>query len=267
MKTLALFGSEHAPLRCSMLDGFNRCPMRYVLMYLEEAEDLAGEAAATGSVAHAAIAAYHRAGGHAGGVEAGLAAIRDALDRFPRAKPEDAARHFADYAADPRHAAAEVVAVERAVRLVLPPAEGDPTGREVVVEGTVDQVRRHDGRPQVFDVKTGATPGWQMLHDYLFQISAYALAATAELGGPVEPGCLIRTQGYRKRGICPADAPEGIFWPFGISLGRCRVYLDQVRDLVAQVRAGAVRFGPGLHCRFCRLQGIWNCTTRAEGYS
>ena len=51
MKPLALFGSEHAPLRCSMLDGLNRCPMSHILMYLEELEDLAGEAAATGSVA------------------------------------------------------------------------------------------------------------------------------------------------------------------------------------------------------------------------
>jgi hypothetical protein len=110
-------------------------------MYLEGDEDLAGEAAATGSVAHAAVAAYHLAAGHGEEVEAGLAAIRGCLDRFPRASPEDAARHFIDYAADPRHQAADVVAVERPVRLVLPPAWGDPTGREVVVEGTVDQVR------------------------------------------------------------------------------------------------------------------------------
>ena len=217
MKPLSLFGSEHAPLRCSMLDGLNRCPMKHVLLYLDEAEDRAGEAAETGSIAHAGIAAYHRAGGHVNGVEAGLAAIRASLDRFPRARPEDAARHFADYAADPRHSSAEVVAVERPVRLVLPPGAGDPTGREVVIEGTVDQIRRHEGRLAVFDVKTGATPGWQMLHDHLFQVCAYALAATAELGEPVAPGCLIRTQGYRKKGVRPADAPDGVFWSYGLS--------------------------------------------------
>jgi hypothetical protein len=266
MKPLSLFGSVHAPLRCSSLDGLNRCPMKHVLAYLEGDEDLTGEAAETGSVAHAAIAAYHRARGHQEGVEAGLAAIRDCLGRFPRADPEDAARHFADYVADPRHPAAEVVAVERPVRLVLPPAEGDPTGREVVIEGTLDQVRRHDGRLLVCDVKTGATPGWQMVHDYLFQVVAYAAAATAELGEPVEPGYLIRTRGYRKKGVRPADAPEGVLWHFGLAPDQCRVYLDQVRELVAQVRAGAVRFGPGLHCAYCPLQGIWNCTARAEKY-
>jgi hypothetical protein len=266
MKPLSLFGSEHAPLRCSMLDGLNRCPMKHVLMYLDEAEDLAGEAAATGSVAHAAIAAYHRAAGHEEGVEAGLAAIRACLDRFPRARPEDATRHFSDYTADPRHQAAEVVAVERPVRLILPPAEGDPTRREFVIEGTLDQVRRHDGRLLVVDVKNGALPGWQMLHDHLFQVCAYAAAATAELGEPVEPGYLIRTQGYRKKGICPADAPEGVFWPFGLTPGHCRLYLDQVRELVARIRRGDVSFGPGLHCSYCPLQGIWGCTARAEKY-
>jgi hypothetical protein len=267
VRSLTLFGSKQAPLRCSGLDGLNRCPMKHVLTYLGEAADAPGEAAETGSVAHAAIAAYHRAPDHREGVEAGLAAIRDAcLDRFRRASPEDAARHFADYAADPRHSAAEVVAIERAVRLVLPPAESDPTGREVVIEGTLDQVRRHEGRLLVFDVKTGATPGWQMLHDHLFQVVAYAAAATAGLGEPVEPGYLIRTQGYRKKGIRPADAPEGVFWPFGLTPDHCRVYLDQVRELVGQVRAGAVRFGPGPHCTYCPLGGIWGCTARAEKY-
>jgi hypothetical protein len=153
------------------------------------------------------------------------------------------------------------------VRLVLPPAGGDPTGREVVIEGTIDQVRRRDGRLLVYDVKTGATPGWQMLHAHLFQVVAYAAAATAELGEPVEPGCLIRTQGYRKKGVRPADAPEGVFWPFGLTPGRCRVFLDQVRDLVARVRRGDVSFGPGPHGAYRPLQGVRGCTARAEKYS
>jgi hypothetical protein len=130
MRPLPLFGSGHAPLRCSTLDGLNRCPMKYALMYLEGDEDLAGEAAATGSVAHAAVAAYHLAADHEQGVKAGLAAIRGCLDRFPQASPDDAARHFIDDAADPRHQAAEVVVVERPVRLVLPPAGATrPAGR------------------------------------------------------------------------------------------------------------------------------------------
>jgi hypothetical protein len=68
-------------------------------------------------------------------------------------------------------------------------------------------------------------------------------------------------------GVRPADAPEGIFWPYGVSADHCRVYLDQVRDLVGRVRAGAVRFGPGLHCSYCPHGGIWGCTARAERFS
>ena len=264
MKSIHQFASEKEPLHCSMLDSLNRCPMKHVLMYIEEYEDLAGEAAATGSAAHAGIAAYHRSLTHEEGLEAGLAAVRASLESFPRADLNNAAQHFTQYVADPRHQTAKIIAVERPVRLVLPPADDDPTGLNIVIEGTIDQIRREDGRLIVVDVKTGGTPGWQMLHDYLFQIAGYAAAATAELGETVEPGYLIRTQGYRRKGVNPAEAPEGIIWPLRLSLTQCQIYLDQVRGLVAQVRAGSVRFGPGMHCSYCPMQGIWTCTARAE---
>jgi RecB family exonuclease len=238
--------------------------MQAALRHMETVEDEAGEAAATGSAAHAGIAAYHTAASHKEGVEAGLAAIRDCLEKFPGADLKDAVRHLSDYVADTRNSTAEIIAVERRVRLILPPADGDPTGRDVVIDGVIDQVRRHEGQLMVFDVKTGGKPGWQMLHDYLFQISAYALAATTELGEPILPGVLLRTQGYRRRGINPADAPDGVYWPFNVTLDRARLYLEQIRDAVAQIRAGVVRFGPSLACSYCPFGGIWGCTAAAE---
>jgi RecB family exonuclease len=240
--------------------------MQRALLYLGEAEDGPGEAADTGSLTHLGVAAYHRADSHEKGVEAGYAAVRDGLERFPRADRAEAGRHLEAYVLDSRNQEAEVVAVEQPVSLVLPAAPGDPTGQDIHLQGTVDQVRRHEGGLLVFDVKTGSTPGWQMLHDHLFQLCAYAAGATRWAGAEVLPGYLIRTQSYRKQGVDPRSAPEGVFWGYRLTRDQCQLYLDQVREHVAQVRAGAVRFGPGAHCSYCPLGGIWNCTARAEKY-
>jgi hypothetical protein len=238
--------------------------MQKALLYLEELDDVSGEAADTGSATHHAIAAYHQAGGQEKGVEVGYAALHACLEHFPLASRAEAEQHLENYILDPRNSSAEVIAVEQAVKLVLPPAPGDPTGGAIHIEGTVDQVRRHEGQLMVFDVKTGSTPGWQMLHDYLFQVCAYALGATQLLGEPVVPGYLIRTQGYRRKGVDPRMSPEGILWGFYVALEQCRLFLDQLRSQVAAIRSGEVRFGPGAHCSYCPLGGIWNCTQKAE---
>jgi hypothetical protein len=39
-----------------------------------------------------------------------------------------------------------------------------------------------------------------------------------------------------------------------------------VRDEIARIRGGYVRFGPGMHCAYCPLGGIWNCTATAERF-
>jgi hypothetical protein len=263
MKELPLFGSAEAPLRCSSLDALNRCAMQKVLLYLGEAEDVSRQAAETGSVVHAGVAAYHRDGGHEEGVEAGYAAMRDCLDRFPLADVAEAGRHFEAYVLDPRNQTAEVTAVEQPVSLVLPAAPGDPTGENIHIRGTLDQVRRHEGQLLVFDLKTGAVSGWQMVHDHLFQVAAYALGATELLGEPVLPGYIVRTRAYLQEGVNPGSCPEGVFWGVGLSLEQCNLYLRQVRELVARVRRGDVPFGPGSHCSYCPLGGIWNCTAKA----
>ncbi len=266
MKSLSDFGTADHPLRCSSLDALIRCPMQRILLHLGEAEDVSGPAADTGSVAHHGIAAYHRATEQEEGIGAGLAAMRDCLDRFPLADLSESERHFEGYVRDPRNSTAEIVAVEQAVSLVLPPTESDPTGQAIHITGTCDQVRRHHGQLVIVDVKTGSTPGWQMLHDHLFQICAYALAATEHFGTPVVPGFLVRTRGYLKKDIDPRTAPDGIVYEFNLTLQRCRLYLDQIREQVARVRRGDVDFGPGAHCSFCPLGGVWACTARAEKF-
>src|SRR5437016_4141497 len=97
MIDLSLFGSKEAPLRASSLDALNRCPVQKTLLYLGEAEDTSGVAADTGSLVHQGIAAYHRAGGQEKGEEAGYAALRDYLDRFPLADLTEAERHLEGY--------------------------------------------------------------------------------------------------------------------------------------------------------------------------
>lgn len=252
------FGTEQNPLRCSALDLLNKCPMQKVLLYLGEADGTTREAAETGSLAHAGIAAYHRAGGQ---VEAGQQAMADCLDQFPLASPAEAERHFADYCQDPRNQEADIVLIEQPVRIVLPAAASDPTGQDIVVTGTLDQVRRHEGQLMVFDIKTGSIPGWVMLHDYLFQICGYAIGASKLLGEPVLPGALIRTTSYRRK-----EVNEEAFWFFNLTLEQCHRFMAQLREEVARIRKGEIRIGPGAHCGFCPLGGIWNCTDTAKKY-
>ncbi len=261
MADLRNYGDRDHPLRPSSLDALTRCPLQAALKFLGDS-DTSGAAADTGSMTHAAVAAWHN---NDKSVEAALTAIADSQDRFPLGDAKEAARFFTDYESDPRNQDAKVVAVEYPVECMLPAHPSDATKQPIYIRGTLDQIRETPDGLKVFDLKTGAPDGWRMIHEHAFQQSAYAICATQTFGVPVAPGALIRAQGYRKRGgPPPQDAPPGVFFWMPWSLDDCYLLLDSVRLIVAQLRAGIVPFGPGTHCSFCPQKGIDTCLPEAK---
>jgi RecB family exonuclease len=254
MPDLRLFATEKYPLRASRLYWF-MCQMRHALDHLGMFDpDTGGVAAQTGSLTHVGIQVWHESTQN---LEEALRAMRDAVPRFPAAEPTEAQRNVLLYSKDPRNQSAKIIAVERPVTLKLPDSTGD-----IVITGTLDQVREdEDGAWRVYDIKTGGDRKSveDMIYEAAMQVSAYAVAATVQFGRPVEPGCVIWTQGYRRRGGDPATAPGGVFLPFGISLSQAEALLDGVRQLVAAVRRGEPAFGPGSWCNFCPARGLRNC--------
>lgn len=259
---LTLFGTAEQPLRPSALGKLVHCPIQSVLM-MGEPEDAGGVAAQTGSLVHLGVAAFHLEPDQRRKAQAGLAAMQDGLPRFPLADMTECNRFYSLYAADPRNIHAEMLAVERPVSLVLPPHSTDPTGAEIVVNGTLDQIRREEGKALVDDLKTGSPSGWAMIHDYAFQQAAYVLAARASGFPDAEPGRIIRAQGYRARGA-QLPSPDGVFFALPWTVEDCRLLMDRVRLEVARIRSGEVNFGPGPQCSYCPLGGLQGCLPQAQ---
>jgi hypothetical protein len=231
------------------------------MLYTAEFGDSAGQAADTGSAVHKAIAAWHRNGQD---YPAALAAMRDAITEYPLADLHDAELHFRPYTKDPRNIGAEIYAVEERVIFSLAPASFDPTQEEIVVRGTLDQLRFRDGQLYIDDVKTGKRKnGWDMMNHYALQLAAYAVGATKCCGQTVLPGAIIRTYGYRVRGADrPETEPGGVFFNYTADLAQCDALLNAVRIAVAMIRLGQPWASPGEHCGYCPALGLDNCLPR-----
>lgn len=253
MKDLSLFASEAFPLRCSALALLVKCPWRAVQMFLDMANDTSGIAADTGSAVHKAIAHWHT---NERGYKGAIKAMTDSLREYPLADLHDAELHFRLYAEDPRNQEAEIVAVEKKVTFKIPSA--DLTQKEIYIVGTLDQIRRENGRLVLWDVKTGAKEGFTMIHEHSIQLAAYCIGATEVLGESVHPGGLIRTRGYRKRGVSSVS-PDGVFWSVPWNLSDASILLEPVQEVVSRIRKGVLTLGPGDHCTYCPALGIDNC--------
>lgn len=266
---LHLFATAQHPLRPSSLSWLIACPVQSVLQMLEY-EDSSGAAAQTGSLVHAAIAAFHLEPVAANRIGAAVDALRLHAGKFPLADANEARLYLEPYLCDPRNAHATFAvapdgrpAVECRVELRLPPHAFDPTGQPVFIRGTLDQIRVEDGRVLVDDIKTGQTAGYAMLHSYAYQQAAYALAARQSGFPTAEPGRIIRVYGYRVRGA-RLPSPDGVFWSQPFDVTGATQLLDRVRLHVALIRRGEVDFGAGSHCSYCPLKGLDSCVPKAN---
>lgn len=256
--TLDQFGTEDFFLRPSALGLLVRCPLRRVLELVLADPDEGGPAAQTGSLVHAAVAEFHKEPDAAKRVERALEALAASAPDFPRADPSEARLFLRHYVADPRNLYAECVAVELPVEVRLAPHPLDPTGRDIWIKGTLDQIRRENGVPRVWDVKTGAPSGSVMLGDHAIQLAAYVACARASGFPEAEPGGIIRVGGYRTREAC-LPSPDGVFFRSDFCVRDVSVLLDTVRLIVALIRSGEVAVGPGPHCSYCPVGGLDRC--------
>lgn len=252
------FATANAPLRISSLPSLVTCPMRAVLLDAGLLDDESGAAAQTGSLLHAFVASWHA---HGNDVEGALATTQ--REPFPLADTGKAEAWFRAYSADPRNRDCRIVAIEQSVTLALPCADHDDTGLPVAFRGTLDQIREEDGGFRVYDLKTGRASGLSMLDSYAFQLVAYSRAAAGFLGidpaRMLSPG-VIRLQGYDVKGVDPALRPPGVFYVSPFAAARCEMLLDEIRNIVADIRSGRVDVRPGGHCSFmCPARGLQNC--------
>lgn len=243
MKDLSLFGTEAFPLHPSGLRGLIICPWKVTLMFLEEPEDVGGQAGDTGSAMHKAIAAFH--GGK--GVAESLAAMNEGVAKYPQADLFDAAAMFLAYTGDSRQVNATVVLCEEPISFSIAAAEDDPTGAPIQIVGTLDQVRRDEyGRLKLWDAKSSKKEGNLLRRMYQFQIAAYAIGATIRLGESVDPGGIILTRKYK----APySEAP--VMWPYYFTLADTAHILEPVRRRVAEIRRGILYHVPNDDCNWC----------------
>ncbi len=187
------------------------------------------------------------------------AAMRLSLSRFPLADLDAAERQFRLYAADERNLKAEFILVEKEVRITLPPPEGDE--EEIVIVGTLDQVRKVQGRAVLWDIKTGSPDGVDMLNTACLQLAAYQLGASQLLGMPVRSAGIIRTKDYLKTDRSGNSKPGCVFYEAPWGYGDLAAILASVTTLVSLVRKGQVYAAPGEQaCKYCI--GVGNCLPR-----
>ena len=239
--------------------------MSVVLVMHEESEG--NQAAQTGNLVHTAADAYHKTkgGSEADRVAAGLAALDAAREKFPAGDATKARTIFRSYVEDEENSRAVVVWSEAPVRLVLDAAPDDPTGRPIVIAGTLDQVRRHaDGVLRIWDIKTGGyLTGEESVLEYLRQQAVYTLAARATLDGSIQPGGLIYTPAY-------SQVRSRVHLPNPLTVENCQDLLLTLPSLVAMIRKGMPVFSPSPSaCKFCDVKKLGNpwpkCRQRYRG--
>lgn len=246
MRPLARFATADFPLHPSGFKGLMLCPWRVALRYLEQPADDSGAAADTGSATHKAIAEWHRGSDPAASIAAMMGAVAD----YPQADLRDAAGLFLAYAADKRNQEAEVILVEASLSFEIAASPCDPTGEPIVVEATVDQVRREKGhkRPKVWDVKTSKKDAISQLWLATMQLAGYCVGAAKLLGEPVDPGGIIMPRKYKADGSGPA------FWHATWEWEDLEQILMPIRLRVSEVRRGILYHNPTDECTWCHAK-------------
>lgn len=255
---LPLFATDAFPLRPSKLDILGRCSMQAIFDEI----DTSNMAADTGSAVHAMAHAFHQTPQGAQQIVEAMRALDAALVKFPFADRHEAELHFTPYSLDPRNSFAVIVASEIPVTVRIPPHRIDHTKRDIIINGTLDQIREENGVLNVVDIKTGKPSGYEMVHNYAYQQAAYLLGAK-QAGYNVRGAFLLRTWGYRARNA-ELPSPAGVFWAMPYLIDDIGILMSKIALNVALIRAGEIDFGPGAHCTYCPHGGLHGCIPKAK---
>jgi len=280
------FASEELPLRASSLNAFMKC-QGFSVFDLEEDRPV-GKAAHTGTAVGRAIELYHRGEEN---TDALNQVRREALtgvdggDPFPKADWSEVEAMFNSYTDDDRNPRGIVVkqSLEEEVTLRLPAHESDPTGKDIVIPGHIDQVRFEDGVYSIWDIKSGKGYGLDMVREYMFQQCAYTVAYKQKYPDRrVTWGGIIRTRGYTqqkrvknpnydpskkknakgnsKTNLIPYPASSApVFFASPFRRADITKATEHLRRIIARVRSGEIILTPGGHCNWCHKSGFHDC--------
>lgn len=229
------------------------------MTFLEEPGESSGAAADTGTAVHCGIKAFH----DGDSPSQCLQRMQDCKAQdFPLAAMEEAAAMFLSYATDRRNIEAEVVLCEQEITYEIAAAETDPTGAPIVIEGTVDQVRRERGKLKLWDAKSSKLNPDLVRIAAGMQAAGYCIGATFKLGETVHPGGVIALRQY-KSGTDNQQAP--VFRHFSWEFEDIEQILLPLRLAVANIRAGRLYHIPTEGgCMFCRMKSPDLCVPKLK---
>jgi len=234
-------------IRASLLPTLFTCIRS--LDYLED--KVSNEYAETGSLIHCGIEALHKLKS----IDSALAVMAVKQSDYPEANGAKAVHGFRRYAEEQQQWGS-VSETEYPIAFTLAPSPIDPTKEEIVIEGTLDQVRVANGIETVADAKTGSKSIKWMTRHYAPQLAAYQYGWFVASGRKPH-ATIIRTQDALSGG--------GKFWhPVPWGWDTVLDIMDAVRTLVALRRLGLKIATGGDHCEWCPAGGIENCSIGAK---
>lgn len=256
------------PIRASSLNNLD-CPWKWLLSVMDDRPS--GEAAQTGTLAHAGIEAWITNDGNLERAKEEMAKLQEKFraDNEVEGRLGAATKWVERYSKDPRNAPlnvapekntyGKVIVVEERTKVVFE----TPAGRVLQVWGTADQIReKESGELMVWDAKCGSIQKglkpdrWSMR--YVCQMCCYAKMMSAKLGKPVGAGGVIHPPAYTAR--------TGNTEPF-IELDIEPEYVDEIFDSMLRtidtILDGFIHPQPGPPCVFCyEADGPADCIPR-----
>ena len=259
-KSEPVIGSRGRPIRASLLPNLFRCPRFYMEKVLGDKDDVAGEAAQTGNLVHVGIQTFHQSNGN----EAQARAMVEASSKvYVSGDVTEALRLLQKYCKRETSERRGIVSrSEEKIEVTLPPSPFDPTKEEIVIQGTVDQIRTI-GRDTIYvvDHKTGRKPGADMVMEHATQLAVYMLGVKRMYPDKTVQGFITRIQD-----LCRADLPYWWPMPFGGTEVEIFNVLQPIIDRIAVIRMQRHHSTPGKHCEWCPLSQYPSCITLPLGH-
>jgi hypothetical protein len=240
---MATFGSKDKPVRASSTPTLFQCSKAFWIKSMGEFES--SEAADTGSMVHLGIQIFHALGEGKETEIAAQAAIHKSVDQYKHGNTDEAISQFKSYVKRERQdRRGKVIFGEQKIRLTIAPHESDTTGEEIVIDGTVDQIRQAGEWYYVNDIKTGQQAGANMVQMYLPQLACYMAMAMQQLKTEKVKAFILRT-----RDLISSRNP--FYWPMPLTPSKVDAVLDTIAYKIAVIRNGVLDITPGKHCDYC----------------
>jgi hypothetical protein len=227
---------------------------------LGDGNDMAGADAHTGNLVHIGIQTFHQTKGNE--VQA-KAILESASKVYPSGDVTEALRLLEKYCRRETNERRGIVShSEEKIEVTLRPSPFDQTQEEIVIQGTVDQIRQI-GRDTIYvvDHKTGRKPGEDMVKEHATQLAVYMLGVKRRWPEKNVVGFITRIQD-----LVRSNLPYWWQMPFGGTEVELLNVLQPIIDRIAIVRMGRHHSTPGKHCDWCPLSQYPACITVPLGH-